>query len=65
QEVINMFLFEFSSPKRLAAGKALLAVCAASISLSATGIASAQNPTQDGAAAAPDAWLFEREGRPW
>jgi CubicO group peptidase (beta-lactamase class C family) len=65
QEVINMFLFDLSSPKRLAAGKALLAVCAATIILSATGIASAQNPTQDGASAAPDAWLFEREGRPW
>jgi CubicO group peptidase (beta-lactamase class C family) len=27
--------------------------------------ASAQNPTQDGAAAAPDAWLFVRDGQPW
>jgi CubicO group peptidase (beta-lactamase class C family) len=28
-------------------------------------MALAQNPTQDGAAAAPDAWLFEQDGRPW
>lgn len=27
--------------------------------------ANAQNPTQDGAAAAPDAWLFDGVGRPW
>jgi CubicO group peptidase (beta-lactamase class C family) len=27
--------------------------------------ACAQNPTQDGAAAAPDAWLFVRDGQPW
>jgi CubicO group peptidase (beta-lactamase class C family) len=28
-------------------------------------MALAQNPTQDGAAAAPDAWLFVRDGQPW
>jgi CubicO group peptidase (beta-lactamase class C family) len=29
------------------------------------GDVNAQNPTQDGAASAPDAWLFVRDGQPW
>jgi CubicO group peptidase (beta-lactamase class C family) len=40
-------------------------VCALAACALVTAGALAQNPTQDGAAAAPDAWLFERDGRPW
>jgi CubicO group peptidase (beta-lactamase class C family) len=37
----------------------------AALCLTISGVAPAQNPTQDGAASAPDAWLFVREGQPW
>ena len=35
------------------------------VCLSVVITASAQNPMQDGAAMAPDAWLFVRDGQPW
>ena len=35
------------------------------VGLSVVITVSAQNPMQDGAAMAPDAWLFVRDGQPW
>lgn len=45
--------------------KMIYRACAVAVCALVTAGAYAQNPTQDGAAAAPDAWLFVRDGQPW